>query len=217
MYDFHYNHMKVKYPHADQLRLLFTDTDSLAYAVQTENIYEDIASDAATKYDFSEYPINHLLYDTSNRKALGFFKDELNSIPMKGFLGLRPKCYAFLCTGNVDRNIVQHSRPVGKKIAKGIKRKVKDEHLHFTHYLDALHSFQTFVSKQNLISSTAHNVRTVHQRKVGLTAFDTKRWLCEDTIHTHYHGHRDTVDDPEACAIAKAFNLVEAMWLVYFF
>ena len=44
MYDFHYNHMKVKYTRADRLRLLFTDTDSLAYAVQTENIYEDMAS-----------------------------------------------------------------------------------------------------------------------------------------------------------------------------
>ena len=88
--------------------------------MQTENIYEDMASDAATKYDFSEYPINHPLYDTSNRKALGFFKDELNSIPMKEFVELRPKCYAFLCTGEVDRNIVHHSRPVEKKIAKGV-------------------------------------------------------------------------------------------------
>ena len=167
--------MKVKYPHADQLRLLFTDTDSLAYVVQTENIYEDMASDAATKYDFNVYTITHPLYDISDRKALGFFKDELNSIPMKEFVRLTPKCYAFLCTGKVNRNIVQHSRPVEKKIAKGVKRKVKDEHLHFIHYLDALHSFQTFVSNQNLISSTAHTVRTVHQRKVGLSAFDTKR------------------------------------------
>ena len=122
------------------------------------------------------------------------------------------------CVGKVDRNIVQHSRPVEKKISKGVKHQVKDEHLHFTHYLDALRSFQTFVSKHNLISSTVHTVCTVHQRKVGLTAFDTKRWMCEDTIHTHPHGHRDTVDDPEAlvdkslmtCAIAKAFNLVKA-------
>ena len=218
-HDFHYNHMKVKYLHADQLRLLFTYTDTLAYAVQTENIYEDMASDAATKYDFSEYPINQPLYDTSNRKALGFFKDELNSIPMKEVDGLRPECYAFLCAGKVDRNLVQHSRVVEKKIAKGVKRKGKDKHLHFTHYLVALHSFQAFVSKQNLISSTAHTVRTVHQRKVGLTSFDPKRWLCEDTIHTHPHGHRDTVDGPEAlvdkslmtCAFANAFNLVKAM------
>ena len=95
MYNLHYNHMKVKYPHASQLRLLFTDTNSLAYAVKTENIYEDMASDAAIKYDFSEYPRNHPLYNTSNRKALGFVKDELNSIPMKEFVGLRPKCLCF--------------------------------------------------------------------------------------------------------------------------
>ena len=41
MYDFHYNHMKVKYPRANQLRLLFTDTDSLAYVVQTDDIYKE--------------------------------------------------------------------------------------------------------------------------------------------------------------------------------
>ena len=90
MYDFHYNHMCVKYPSANQLRLLFTDTDSLAYAVQRVDIYRDIVDNAASRYDFSEYPLDHL-YDTSNRKALGFFKDELNSVPMRKFVGLRPK------------------------------------------------------------------------------------------------------------------------------
>ena len=29
-----------------------------------------------------------------------------------------------------------------------------------------------------------------------MTAFDTKRWLCEDTVHTHSCGHKDTVSDP---------------------
>ena len=149
--------------------------------MQTENIYVDMASDAATKYDFSEYPINHPLYDTSNRKALGFFKDELNSIPMKQFVGIRPKCYVFLCTGKVDRNKVQHSRPVEKEIAKSVKRKVMDEHLQFTHYLDALHSFQTFVSKQNLISSTAHTdctstkgwTNSIRYQKVAVLGYNT--------------------------------------------
>ena len=53
MYNFHYNHVCVKYPHHGQLRLLFTDTDSLAYAVQTEDIYRDMEEDAATHYVFS--------------------------------------------------------------------------------------------------------------------------------------------------------------------
>ena len=171
MYDFHYNHTKVKYFHANQLRLLFTDTDSLAYAVQTDDIYKDMATDAADRYDFSEHPLDRPLYDASNRKAHGFFKDELNSVPMREFVGLRPKCYAFLCTGKVDKNLVQNTRPVEKKTAKGVKRKVKDDHLHFNHYLDALRKFQTFVCKQNPISSTAHTIRTAHNRKVGLTAF----------------------------------------------
>ena len=117
LYGFHYNHMTAKYPRANQLRLLFTDTDSLAYAVQTDDIY-NMAVDAADRFDFSEYPHDHPLYDASNHKALGFFKDELNSVPMREFVGLRPKCYAFFCTGKVDKNVMQHTRHVEKKTAK---------------------------------------------------------------------------------------------------
>ena len=153
MYDFHYNHMVAKYPYANQLKLLFTDTDSLAYAVQTDNIYEDMAEDASKKYDFSEYPIDHPLYSASNKKALDFFKDELNSVPMEEFVGLRPKCYAFKCIGKVAGNKLLHVNPIEKKTAKGIKRKVKEEHLHFHHYLDAFRKFRSFVCKQNIYSS----------------------------------------------------------------
>ena len=90
-----------------------------------------MVDDAVSRYDFSEYSLDHPLYDASTRKALGFFKDDLNSVLMREFVGLRPKCYAFLCTGKVDKNVLQHTRHVGKKTAKGVKRKVKDYHLHF--------------------------------------------------------------------------------------
>ena len=118
----------ISYPHANHLRLLFTGTDSLSYTVQTNDIYKDMADN---RYDFSEYPLDHPLYDTSNRKALGFFKDELNSIPMREFVALRLKCYAFHCTGEVKNNIVQLAKSAEKKTAKGVKRKVAGEHLHF--------------------------------------------------------------------------------------
>ena len=36
-----------------------------------------------THYDFSEYTLDHPLYSAMNRKALGFFKDKLNSVPMQ--------------------------------------------------------------------------------------------------------------------------------------
>jgi len=41
MYDFHYNHIQGQYG-ADRARLLFTDTDSLCYQIETDDLYEDI-------------------------------------------------------------------------------------------------------------------------------------------------------------------------------
>ena len=54
---------------------------------------------------------------------------------MQEFAGLGPKYYAFLCTGKVDKNMLEHTRPVEKKTAKGMEREVKDDHLYFAHYL----------------------------------------------------------------------------------
>ena len=40
MYEFHCDYIKQKY--RDKAKLLFTDTDSLAYEIQTEDFYKDI-------------------------------------------------------------------------------------------------------------------------------------------------------------------------------
>ena len=37
MYKFHYDYIKDKY--GDKARLLFTDTDSLTYHIETEDVY----------------------------------------------------------------------------------------------------------------------------------------------------------------------------------
>ena len=83
-----------------------------------------------------------------DRKAIGFFKDELNSLPMQQFVGLCPKCYTFLCTGKVSNNMLQYTNQAEKKTAKGVKRKVKYAHLHLEHYLDALRNFHTYLSTE---------------------------------------------------------------------
>ena len=43
MYKFHYDYTKNKYD--SKSKLLFTDTDSLKYEIETEDVYEDISSD----------------------------------------------------------------------------------------------------------------------------------------------------------------------------
>ena len=58
----------------------------------------------------------------------------------------------------MNKNVFQHTRPVEKKAAKGVKRKVKDDHLHFAHYLDVLRNFKSYVCKQNLIASANHTL-----------------------------------------------------------
>ena len=129
------------------------------------NSYEDMAVDASNRYNFSEYPVTHPLYSGSNCKALEFLKMNLIQYRWKS-LYVCVQSVMLLCV-KVDKNVLKHVDLVEKKTAKGVKRKVKDDHLRFGHYLH-LRSFESYVCKQNLASTSAHTVRTVHSRKVGL-------------------------------------------------
>ena len=57
MFDFHYNYIKPKY--GNNAKLLFTDTDSFLYEIQTEDFYKDISGDVNNRFDTSDYPENH--------------------------------------------------------------------------------------------------------------------------------------------------------------
>ena len=76
MYDFHYNYIKTKY--GENTKLLFTDTDSLAYEVETKYFYKDIAPDVKKMFDTSNYSKIHEsgILTGKNKKVLGMFKDE---------------------------------------------------------------------------------------------------------------------------------------------
>ena len=96
MFDFHYNYIKSKY--TDKAKLLFTDTDSLMYEIQTEDFYKDISGDVKDRFDTSDYPENHPsgIPTGINKKVLGMMKDEAAGKIIKEFVGLRSKLYSFI-------------------------------------------------------------------------------------------------------------------------
>ena len=77
MFDFHYKDIKRKY--GNKAKLLFTDTDSFLYEIQTEDFYKDISGDVPDRFDTSDYPKDGHpsgIPTGINKKVLGMFKDE---------------------------------------------------------------------------------------------------------------------------------------------
>ena len=103
----------------NDIRLCFTDTDSLLYEIKTADVFQDMA-EHIDDYDVSDYPKDYYLYNTRHKKEIGKFKDELNGMTLEEFIGLnaihatqvlfmRPKCYSLLFPGEVKNNKVIHT------------------------------------------------------------------------------------------------------------
>ena len=82
MYDFHYNYIKKRYN--NKAKLLFTDTDSLCYEIETQDIYEELWQDR-NLFDNSDYPKDTKFFDSTNKKIIGKFKDEAAGMPIVEF------------------------------------------------------------------------------------------------------------------------------------
>ena len=95
MYDFHYNYIKKK--NGDKAKLLFTDTASLMYEIETKDFYKDISADVKDKFDTSNFPKEHEsgIPIGCNKKVLGMFKDEAGGEIINEYVGLRAKLYSY--------------------------------------------------------------------------------------------------------------------------
>lgn len=172
MYEFHYDYMRKRYP---QCRLLFTDTDSLCYDIQTDDIYQDMKNDAHL-FDTSDYPKDHFLYSDVNKKVLGKMKDECAGIPIQEFVGLRPKMYSLLY-GTKE-----------KRTAKGITRACQRSMKH-QYYKECLFNGTNTVVEGRIIRSENHEIYSEKRAKIALSPYDDKRYVTDDGCTTLAHGH----------------------------
>ena len=178
MYEFHYNYIKEKY--GDKAKLLFTDTDSLMYEIETEDFYKDISGDVKDRFDTSDYPENHPsgIPTGINKKVLGVFKDEVGGKIIKEFVGLRAKLYSYKMDEGEE-----------SKKCKGVKRQVVATSITHEDYKTCLRTGKEQLRKQNILRSYEHEVYTEEVNKVALSAQDDKRYILNDGVHTLAWGH----------------------------
>ena len=71
MYQFHYQVWLPKFPTST---LLFTDTDSLCYAVKCDDATASLRAgmtEMEDEFDLSDYPVAHPLHNAQNMKVIG--------------------------------------------------------------------------------------------------------------------------------------------------
>ena len=178
MFDFHYKYIKPKY--GNHAKLLFTDTDSFLYEIQTEDFYKDISGDVKDRFDTSDYPEDHPsgIPTGINKKVLGMFKDEAAGKVIKEFVGLRAKLYSYKMEEGKEN-----------KKCKGIKKAVVEKSITHEDYKTCLKTGKEQLRRQNIIRSYEHVVYTEEVNKIALSAADDKRYLLKDSFDTLAWGH----------------------------
>ena len=92
---------------------MFTDTDSLVYEINSNDVYEQCFKDKEL-FDFSGYPKDSKYYDSANKKVLGRMKDEFKELKIVKFVGLKRKMYSLISPNDKEVNK-----------AKGVNKKIK--------------------------------------------------------------------------------------------
>ncbi len=136
------------------------------------------------KFDLSDYPKDHFLHDTSNKKLVLKMKDESNGAPITEFVGIRAKCYSYLIDGDDE----EHKR------LTGIKKRVCQKYIRHENYKRCIFGEKDEDKVQgvfmNTFRSVKHKVMTIQLFKTSLSAYDDKRFLMADGISSYAYGHR---------------------------
>ena len=183
MYDFHYNYIKQKY--GSKAKLLFTDTDSLTYEIETSDAYQDFWNDE-DKFDNSDYPQDSQYFNTTNKKVIGKFKDEAAGIPITEFVGLRSKMYSYM-KDNDDEPKKDNEKI--SRTAKGIKKNIIKKNITHENYKNVLFNNEQMHHTMKTIRSNLHQLGSYELNKVSLSCFDDKRYIHNNGVTSHAYGH----------------------------
>ncbi|KAE9523763.1 hypothetical protein AGLY_015823 [Aphis glycines] len=169
MYDYHYNVMQKHYD--DKIELMYTDTNSLVYYIQTDDFYNDLLNNLnlLNRMDTANLPRDHPCYIDERKKIPGLFSDE---------------------TDGQDKEKIK---------AKGIRGHVVRNHVTIQdhkRYLFGDTSLEVTTSKVS-IRSFKHKLKTIKSNKLTYNSFHDNRVILEDKVHTLAHGHYSIEEELE--------------------
>ena len=173
MYQFHYDYVLKTF---NNVKLLFTDTDSLVYEIKDSNVYEQWFKDKELFY-FSGYDKNSIYFDDSNKKKLGKMKDEFNGNKIDEFIGLKSKMYS----------LISNNWEVNK--AKGVNLKLRHGE-----YFNVLFNKKVLRHTMKRILSGKHSIGSYVINKVSLSCHDDKRIILDDGINSLAYEHKNIVN-----------------------
>ncbi|KYQ47386.1 hypothetical protein ALC60_13588, partial [Trachymyrmex zeteki] len=176
LYEFHHEYMAPLF--RNKCKIMYTDTDSLIYHVECDDVY-DIMKRDINRFDTSDYSIDNP-YDIplANKKVPGLMKDENNGAVMTDFVGLRAKMYALLVQGKKDT-----------KKAKGVKSSVVAKSIMFEDYTRCLNDAIEMTRRQSCIRSKLHEVYMISETKIVLIPHNDKRYIVSGSTNTLPWGH----------------------------
>ena len=113
------------------------------------------------------------------------------------FIGLRSKMNSQkLHLSEADKRRSEEAVGRGKKKTKdhnvtaaGVKMKVAKRELTHDLYRATLINHNDHYVTQKILRSYNHRISNITQHRVGLTAYDDKRFILDDGVTTRAHGH----------------------------
>jgi hypothetical protein len=74
-------------------------------------------------------------------------------------------------------------------VCKGVHNNIAKRDCHYAVHEKVLTEQKNFIIRQSGFNIKKHSITTISQTKIGLSARDTKRYICDDGISSFAFGH----------------------------
>ena len=98
---------------------MFTDTDSLVYGIETDDVYEDFYENKKL-FNFSVFSDDSKVFDSVNKKIIGKMKNKVTGKIISELVGLKSKMHFLIVVGSQE---IKKAKGIYENIVKNIRHK----------------------------------------------------------------------------------------------